>query len=427
MADGCTVAPEVAAQGEQQCAVLALANMHSFLCCRLVNNNRMNGTLPATLVTSAPSLAVLNAGYNPALDGTLPAAWAQSRNLRRLALQGISLHGDVPFSWSSMLQLSSLDVRDNHAMCGLLPAFPLSLLLSIEGTMLGRSCSGAGQLTGDIIGIIVGEWSGHCMWSALTPHMQSYQRAAPASPMSASREPEQHAGTRCTIPMGYCCTGQDRYLSRHMSIKQGGTWPAADVLCMSCYATVVTAPPPAAAALLLLHTAVSVVGTCLLCLTAYGIHRVIKARRKAADEQQRSLLAAAAHGLSHKRLTPPPTPAHPGTNNPSGSSAPGSPRTGSLVTMAIPALPPLAMAGGALGSPGRGPHHAAGTDNHSFSRPGSPGDVRIAALKQEVRPLSPLGQTPPLAPLGSPRAIPALADAPPQLVPVVAQVDAGAE
>jgi hypothetical protein len=132
------------------------------LYCRLVNNNRMNGTLPSTLVTSAPSLAVLNAGYNPSLDGTLPAAWGQSSTMRRIALQGISLTGSVPFSYSSMLQLSSLDLKDNHALCGLLPAFPLSLLLNIEGTMLGRSCSGAVQLTGDIIGIIVGEWRGHC-------------------------------------------------------------------------------------------------------------------------------------------------------------------------------------------------------------------------------------------------------------------------
>jgi hypothetical protein len=179
--------------------------------------------------------------------------------------------------------------------------------------------------------------------------------------------------------------------------------------------------------LLLLHTAVSVVGTCLLCLAAYGVHRVIKARKKAADEQQHSLLAAAAHGLSHKRITPPPTPANPGANNSSGSSVPSSPRTGSLVTMAAPSLPPLVVAAGTLGSPGRGTHHAGGADSLGFSRPGSPGDVRIAALKQEVRPLSPLGQAPPLAPLASPRAIPALADAAPQLVPVMTQVDAGTE
>lgn len=86
----------------------------------IVRTNNFTGSLPSTW-SALTSLKKLEAGGNPNLGGTLPAAYSSMRALEVFAAWGCGLQGTLPASWSSMTALLEMYVHDNPELGGTLP------------------------------------------------------------------------------------------------------------------------------------------------------------------------------------------------------------------------------------------------------------------------------------------------------------------
>lgn len=110
----------------------------------LLNDNRLRGTIPETLLAGLTSLHTLALSNNQQLSGTLPTALAQLPGLAELLAHGMRLSGSIPAGWSGALvaELRTVSLARNflRGQTGVLNSLNLTTLL-LSGNYLSAEAA----------------------------------------------------------------------------------------------------------------------------------------------------------------------------------------------------------------------------------------------------------------------------------------------